>query len=103
VRELLFQKTATRRPIRIHDLRATVVTLALAAGKTETRVADRTGHRSSNQINNFRRTARTAADALLLSELGPANDERLAVSLHFQRGVLGGVQQLEDGPFNDEP
>ena len=31
----LFERSKTRLPIRIHDLRATFVTLALAAGKSE--------------------------------------------------------------------
>ena len=38
------------------------VTLALANGKTETWVADRTGHRSSQMINRYRRQARTAEE-----------------------------------------
>ncbi len=61
-RKELFQRTENRRPIRIHDLRATFVTLSLAQGKSETWVADRTGHRSSQMINRYRRAARTAAE-----------------------------------------
>jgi integrase len=49
-----------RRKLRVHDLRATFVTLSLANGETETWVADRTGHRSSQMINRYRRQARTA-------------------------------------------
>lgn len=58
----LFEKSATRQPIRLHDLRATFVTLALANGRTETWVADRTGHKSSVMINRYRRAARHAAE-----------------------------------------
>ncbi|MCL2776620.1 MAG: site-specific integrase [Polyangiaceae bacterium] len=58
-REKLFERSATRLPIRAHDLRATFVTVALATGKTEAWVADRTGHRSSQMINRYRRRART--------------------------------------------
>ncbi len=61
-RRELFIHTAKRGQIRAHDLRATFVTISLAAGKTETWVADRTGHRSSMQIANYRRSARTAAE-----------------------------------------
>jgi hypothetical protein len=57
-RPALFEKSPTRRPVRIHDLRATFVTLALANGKTEAWIADRTGHRSSVMINRYRRAAR---------------------------------------------
>ncbi|APU89272.1 integrase-like protein [Virus Rctr16k] len=58
----LFERSRTRMPMRVHDLRATFVTLALANGRTETWVADRTGHRSSQMINRYRRAARTAAE-----------------------------------------
>ncbi len=57
-REKLFERSANRQPIRAHDLRATFVTIALATGKTETWVADRTGHKSSTMINRYRRKAR---------------------------------------------
>lgn len=66
----LFERSPTRRPIRVHDLRATFVTLNLAAGRSETWVADRTGHRSSVMINAYRRAARHAAE-LGLGELAP--------------------------------
>lgn len=66
----LFERSKTRQPIRVHDLRATFVTLALATGRSETWVADRTGHRSSVMIANYRRGARTAAE-LELGELAP--------------------------------
>jgi integrase len=48
--------------MRVHDLRASFATLALASGKSETWVADRTGHKSSQMINRYRRSARTAAE-----------------------------------------
>ena len=69
-RTALFEKSDTRLPIRAHDLRGTFVTVALANGKTEAWVADRTGHRSSQMINTYRRTARTYAE-LGLGELEP--------------------------------
>ena len=62
IRAEVFQRTASRAPIRAHDLRATFVTLALAADKTETWVCDRTGHRSSQMLNKYRRGARNAAE-----------------------------------------
>lgn len=55
----LFEKSKTRLPIRLHDLRATFVTVHLAHGKSETWIADRTGHKSSQMINTYRRQART--------------------------------------------
>jgi integrase len=61
-RPQLFERTPERRPMCIHDLRATFVTLALAAGKSETWVSDRTGHRSSEMIRRYHRPARSHAE-----------------------------------------
>lgn len=58
----LFESTSRRKALRAHDSRATFTTLALASGKTETWVADRTGHRSSTMIATYRRAARTASE-----------------------------------------
>jgi integrase len=69
----LFERTAHRRPIRIHDLRATMITLALANGRTETWVQDRTGHTTSAMLNRYRRQARHASE-LHLGELAPLNE-----------------------------
>ena len=69
----LFEHSAARMQIRRHDLRATFVTLNLAAGRTEAWIADRTGHKSSAMINRYRRAARTAAE-LALGELRPLID-----------------------------
>jgi integrase len=64
-RRELFTATATRLRLRAHDLRATFVTLALASGRSETWVSDRTGHHSSTQIAGYRRAARTAGELRL--------------------------------------
>ena len=72
-RPALFERSTSRQQIRLHDLRATFVTLALANGRSETWVADRTGHRSSAMINKYRRAARTASE-LGLGELAPLDE-----------------------------
>jgi integrase len=59
-----------RGKFRVHDLRGTFVTLSLAAGRSETWVADRTGHTSSQMINRYRRAARSAGE-LSLGQLAP--------------------------------
>ena len=69
----LFERSERRTPIRIHDLRATFVTVSLANGKTETFVADRTGHRSSVMINRYRRGARKVTE-LGLGDLKPLDE-----------------------------
>ena len=46
----LFERSKRRMPIRLHDLRATFVTVSLANGKAEQWVSDRTGHRSSQML-----------------------------------------------------
>lgn len=66
-RPTLFERTASRQPIRAHDLRATMITVSLANGRTETWVQDRTGHTSSVMINRYRRAARSLAEL----DLGP--------------------------------
>lgn len=73
IRPKLLEDGPNRRRLRAHDLRATSVTLALANGKTETWVADRTGHKSSNMINRYRRAARTVAE-LSLGWLAPLDE-----------------------------
>lgn len=67
MRPELLERSAARARLVAHHLRATFVTLALANGKTETWVQDRTGHTSSAMINRYRRMARTAAEL----HLGP--------------------------------
>jgi len=69
-REKLFERSASRQPIRAHDLRATFVSVALATGQTETWVADRTGHKSSTMIARYRRKAR----AWDMGPLAPLNE-----------------------------
>ena len=66
----LFERSKMRQPIRVHDLRATFVTIALANGKTEGWIQDRTGHKSSAMVNVYRRAARTAEE-LNLGDLAP--------------------------------
>ena len=58
----LFERTPQRRPIRVHDLRATFITVGLAEGRTEAWICDRTGHRSSQMVNAYRRAARMATE-----------------------------------------
>ena len=69
----LYLKGKNRLMVRAHDLRGTFVTLSLANERTEAWVQDRTGHTSSNMINLYRRTARTAAE-LGLGELLPLDE-----------------------------
>lgn len=66
----LFESSKARLPLRLHDLRGTFVTLALANGRTEGWVQDRTGHKSSQMINRYRRAARTAAK-VAVGDLAP--------------------------------
>jgi integrase len=68
----LHESGENRNKLRAHDLRGTFVTLSLANGKTETWVADRTGHKSSIMINRYRRAARSVAE-LELGPLAPLN------------------------------
>lgn len=60
----LHEPTGDLQRIRIHDLRATFVTLALATGRTDRWVRDRTGH-CALVLDKYRRPARTAAELAL--------------------------------------
>ncbi len=66
----LFERSKARQPLRVHDLRATFVTVSLANGKSEQWVTDRTGHRSSAMLALYTRQARTWSE-LGLGELRP--------------------------------
>jgi integrase len=57
-RSLFFEENDKRRPTGVHDLRGLFVTTALANGRTESWVADRTGHKSSQMINRYNRRKR---------------------------------------------
>lgn len=61
IRPLLFARGPNRRPIRVHDLRATFVTLALASGRSD---VGRGSHRPPLEPNEngYRRAARAAAE-----------------------------------------
>jgi integrase len=72
LRAELHEKLPGRRPMRVHDLRATFITLELAAGRSESWVQDRTGHTTSAMLNRYRRQARHAAE-LNLGKLAPLN------------------------------
>lgn len=58
----LHESGENRGRLRAHDLRGTFVTLALAAGRSEAWVQDRTGHTTSAMLNRYRRAARSAAE-----------------------------------------
>lgn len=69
----LHEDTKERRHIRIHDLRGTFVTLAMAGGKSEAWIMDRTGHTTSSMLNRYRSQARHAAE-IDIGELGPLDE-----------------------------
>ena len=64
-RAQIHERSDERRPLCIHDLRATFITISLAQGETETWVANRTGHKSSKMINEYRRRAECHAEVVM--------------------------------------
>ena len=96
----LFESSETRQPIRLHDLRATFITVSLANDKTEAWVGDRTGHKSSAMINRYRRSARlfVELDAGPLAPLDEAIPE-FDPEKGKQKGKAGGGGP--DGKRND--
>jgi integrase len=61
-RAALFTRSKSRLALRAHDLRASFVTVALAHGRSEAWVTDRTGHRSHEMVERYRRAARQATE-----------------------------------------
>jgi len=57
-----FEQSRRRQRVRLHDTRATFVTVSLANGKSAAWVHYRTGHKSSTMISEYRRAARMAAE-----------------------------------------
>lgn len=80
-REKLFQNGNNRLQLRAHDLRATFVTLALARGKSEDWVMQRTGHSSSVMLSRYRREAKTAHE-LGLGWLKPLHEVIPELAVH---------------------
>lgn len=66
----LFVSNEARQQIRVHDLRATFITISLANGKTERQVMAKTGHTTSNMLSRYHRIASSFAE-LSLGELTP--------------------------------
>ncbi|MCA9625939.1 MAG: site-specific integrase, partial [Myxococcales bacterium] len=91
-RSELFASTAIRQRIRAHDTRATFITLALANGRSEAWVQDRTGHRSSQMINRYRRAARTAQE-LELGWFAPLHE-----AIPELRGLFSGPRKGHGPP-----
>ncbi|HEY6056196.1 MAG TPA: hypothetical protein VIU86_19860 [Gaiellaceae bacterium] len=58
----LFETAEGRGAIRFHDLRASFITIALAMGRTEAWITDRTGHTTSQMLYRYKRKARLAAE-----------------------------------------
>ncbi len=61
-REVLFAKTENVEMLRFHDMRATFVTWAKRAGKSDGYISDRTGHLTPEMLQRYTRAARTLED-----------------------------------------
>ncbi len=93
----LFERSTSRQPIRLHDLRATFVTVSLANGKTEQWVTDRTGHKSSQMLATYTRQARTWAE-LGLGELRPLDELLPEMSDPIRTTAPAGAKPVEPTP-----
>lgn len=92
-RHELFESTEHTGKLRLHDMRATFVTVSLAEGKSDTWIRDRTAHKSTSMIDRYRRTARQFAEL----KLGSLVD--LVEGLGWRKG--GGKALSEDVPEED--
>jgi integrase len=87
-REELHQHDKSRQRIRLHDTRASFVTLAMASGRNEAWVQDRTGHRSSYMINRYRRAFRMA-EQLDLGWFAPLDEAIPELAMAGEKGPPG--------------
>jgi hypothetical protein len=101
-RSALHDAGPNRRPIRVHDLRATFVTLWLANGKTEAWVMDRTGHTTSQMLNRYRRAARSIAE-LGQGALAPLDEAIPELRPAKPKAAGGGGGLPHDYPMNSGP
>lgn len=76
-RGVLFSNTPKIQALRFHDLRATFVTWAKRAGKSDTWITDRSGPVTPSVMARYNRAARTVED--LFMEPGPFPDVALAI------------------------
>jgi integrase len=95
----LFARSDVRLPIRAHDLRGSFVTIALANGRSEAWVTDRTGHRSSQMVYRYKRAARTATEA----RLGDWNALDVALGVAEKGGQRGGLIRSQLRDLNPRP
>lgn len=106
-RAQLFERTAKRIPVRVHDLRSSFVTVALADGRGSDYVCDRTGHASTAMVNTYRRAARSAAELRLgwFAPMHRAIPEVAAVIAKLPKGQQNppakGVPMRQEVPPND--
>jgi integrase len=120
-RPALHENGENTRRIREHDLRGSFITLALANGRSEAWVSDRTGHTTSQMINRYRRKAREAselelgdwvdlADALPEfrrangtggSEFRHGNGMRSSEGARDESGSAGNCANQPDGALSD--
>lgn len=97
----LFERSKARSRIRAHDLRATFITIALANGRTEAWITDRTGHRSSAMIATYKRAARTVEE-LALGPLAPLDVALPELAGAADDGGAGGAGSPGDGSAHGE-
>ncbi len=88
-RPQLFERTTERRWIVVHSLRDSFITIALANGRSESWIQDRTGHTSSIMINRYRQASRTAAETRL-GDFAPLDEAIPELREAAGRGGEGG-------------
>jgi integrase len=84
-RRELHAVTSERRPIRVHDLRGSFVTIALSHGANEDWVMRRTGHTTSAMLGKYRRQIEHAREI----DLGWYGDFGKALSGELRAGIEG--------------
>jgi hypothetical protein len=87
--------------MRVHDLRGTFVTISLSSGRSEAWIGDRTGHRSSQMIARYKRTARTFEE-LHTGELAPLDEALPELSIPRHCPMDSRSSRKIERPYQDE-
>jgi len=95
--------TATADPValRVHGFRASFIASALANGRSESWVSDRTGHRSSQMSGKYKRAARIAEE-LEVGDWTPL-DEALGLADSEAEDAAAGTERSRLSDLNRRP
>lgn len=95
--ELFERSKGVRIPIRLHDLRATFITLNLALGRPEKWIMNRTGHTTSLMLQRYARSAENLRELFHWGEQDSAKPAEALLPLDVALGLDQGPSSAPNG------